>query len=327
MSYRGVLDSRLIRLTASLAVAAATSGCAMPANVAKLNLDIPRDATPVAIEAGLRAMNDPANQQRIQQMVSSPEMKAVERELMSGMVDGSLAALNDTDRAERIGELTSRYATGILQAFSREVAPQIGPAVSELVRSAIRGAMSEALKPDTHAGLAAAISSAMTRDLGPALQRVISENLAGGIAEALQKDEVSRALGETAHLVGREMVLGVNEGMARIQAAKPKGEPSVLGSLESLVNKSSNIAIGITWVLGAVVLVLAGLLARLLMQARKYRSESEAQVAGTRLIAEARNLAEARAGSDELTAARENRFPSVSRASRRGEDRTASVGQ
>lgn len=330
MGYRGALDSMLIRFSAALALSLAMSACMIPTKVAGLDLRIPREATPVAIEAGLRAMNDPANQQRIQQMVSSPEMKAVERELMSGMVDGSLAALNDTDRAKRIGLLTSRYATGMLQGFSRDVAPRVGPAVSEMMRSAVRGAMSEAMKPENQIGLTTAISSAMTRDLGPALQKVLSDNLAVGIAEALQKDEVKRALGETAHLLGREMVLGVNEGMTQIQQAKAKGEPSALGGLEILASKGSNIASGITWVLVAVVLVLGGLLAKLLMQARKYRSESEEQVAGTRLLTEARKASEGKPWSGELIAALESQFPVADRASRarrRGADRTSSVGQ
>ena len=318
MGYCAALSSGLTRFSAALVFSAATSACMIPTKVAKLDLDIPRDATPVAIEAGLRAMNDPANQQRIQQMVSSPEMKAVERELMSGMIDGSLAALSDTDRAERIGALTSRYATGMLQGFSRDVAPQIGPAVSEVMRTAVRGAMSEAMKPENQIGLSTAISGAMTRDLGPALQKVISDNLAVGIAEALQKDEVKRALGETAHLLGREMVLGVNEGMTQIQEAKAKGEPSALGSLTSLANKGSNIASVITWVLVGIVLVLGGVLAKLLMQARKYRSESDEQVAATRLLTEARKASEGKPWSAELIAALESQFPAANRGAKRG---------
>ena len=330
MSYRSALVSMLTRPAAVLALSAATSACMIPTKVAKLDLEIPRSATPVAIEAGLRAMNDPANQARIQQMVSSPEMKAVERELMSGMVDGSLAALTDADRAARIGALTSRYATGMLQGFSRDVAPQIGPAVSEVMRSAMRGAMSEAMKPENQSGFGSAVSGAITRDLGPALQKVISDNLAVGIAEALQKDEVKRALGETAHLLGREMVLGVNEGMTQIQAAKDKGEPSTLGSLQKLANKGSSIASGITWVLAAVVLVLGGLLVKLLMQARKYRTASEEQVAATRLMTEAREAAEGKPWSGELLAALESRFAAPGRgngARRHGGERASSAGR
>ena len=330
MSYLGALDSRLTRFLAVAALSAATSACMIPTKVAKLDLDIPRDATPVAIEAGLRAMNDPENQQLMRQMAASPEMKAAERELVAGLVDGSLAALSETDRANRIGALGSRYATGMLQGFTRDVAPQIGPAITEMTRSAVRSAMSEAMKPDNQNGITTAISTAMTRDLGPALQKVISENLAVGMAEALRKDEVKRALGETAHLLGREIVLGVNEGMTKIQEDKAKGEPSALGSLGSLANQSSNIASGITWVLVAVVLVLGGLLAKLLMQARKYKSESEEQVAATRLMTEARKASEGKPWSGELLAALESRFPAAERGGRglrRGADRTSSVGQ
>lgn len=316
MGYRGALHSRLPRILAVLALSCATSACMIPTKVAKVDLDIPRDATPVAIEAGLRAMNDPANQQRIQQMAASPEMKAAERELMAGMVDGSLAALNDSDRAARISALTSRYATGMLQSFSRDVAPQIGPAVSEVMRSAVRGAMSEAMKPENQLGLTTAVSGAITRDLGPALQKVISENIAVGIAEALQKDEVKRALGETAHVLGREMVLGVNEGLTQIQAAKKQGEPSALGSLENLANKGSSLASVITWVLVAVILVLGGVLAKMLMQARKYRSAAEEQRAATRLMTEARKASAGKPWSGELIAALESRFAAGERAGR-----------
>ena len=109
----------------------------------------------------------------------------------------------------------------------------------------------------------------------------------------------------------------MNEGMTRIQETKAKGEPSALGSLTNLANKGSNIASGITWVLGAVVLVLAGLLARLLMQARKYRTASEEQVAATRLMTEARKASEGKPWSGELIAALESRFPAGNRGAKR----------
>jgi hypothetical protein len=308
MSDHGARISRLMRFSAAVALAISTSACMVPTRVAKLDLEIPRDATPVAIEAGLRALDDPANKQRIQQMLASPEMKAVERELVAGMVDGSLAALSEADRAERIGALTSRYATGMLQGFSRDVAPQIGLAISEMTRSAVRSAMSEAMKPANQRELTTAVSDALTRDLGPALQKVLTDNLGPGIAAALENEEVKRALGDTAHLLGREMVLGVNEGMAKIQDSKAKGDTSMLGSLGNLANKSANVASGITWVLAALVLVLGALLVKLLMQARKYRSESEEKNAETRLLTEARKASEGKPWSGELLAALEDRI-------------------
>jgi preprotein translocase subunit SecG len=323
-----------MRFSAAVALAVSTSACLIPTRVQKLDPEIPREATPVAIEAALRAMDDPANKQRMLQMLASPEMKAVERELVSGLVDGSLASLNEADRAERLGALRSRYATGMLQdftqGFTKDVVPQIGPVVSDVMRSAVRAAMSEAMKPENQLQLTSAISGAITRDLGPALQKVISDNLAPGIAAALQNDEVKRALGETAHLLGREIVLGVNDGMNQIQESRGKGESSMLGSLGNLANKSANVASVITWVLAALVLVLGAFLLKLLMQARKYRSESEEKNAETRLLTEARKASEGKPWSGELIAALEGRARTSerpSKARRRRPDGPSHVGQ
>jgi hypothetical protein len=93
---------------AALGLCLAASACAIPTRVAAVDLAIPREATPVALEAGIRAMDDPANKRRIAEMFASPEMKAVEKELIAGVVDGSLSALGDQNRSERIGALTAR---------------------------------------------------------------------------------------------------------------------------------------------------------------------------------------------------------------------------
>lgn len=263
-------------------------------------------------------------------MLASAEMKDVEKELVAGVVDSSISALSDEDRAKRIAALSSRYASVMLQGFSRDVMPQISPAVMEMTRGAVKGAMSEALKPENQEGVTSAVSTAMTRDLGPALQKVISDNLAVGIAAALQKEEVKRALGETAHLLGREMVLGVNEGMMKAQEIRgDKGESSMLGSLGRLASKGASIATWITLVLAALVVVLGGLLVKLLMQAKKYKNESDESVAETRLMTEARKASEGKPWSAELIAALEDRFHTTDRSTKgglQGPDRSSHVG-
>jgi len=312
--------SRLLAFPAALVLVLGAVGCGLPAKMA-------RDVTPAAIDSGLQAMDTPVNKGRMEHMASSPEIKGVERELISGIVDGSLAMLSDEERMARINALTSRYAAGMMQGFSRQIAPQIGPVVVDVTRSAVRGVMSEAFKPETQTELSTAVSTAMTRDLGPALQKVLSENLGPGIAAALENQEVRRALGDTAHLLGREMVLGVNEGIVKAQQeAKESGEPSTLGSLGKMATKGASIANGITWVLGALVVVLGGLLIKLLMQARKFRSESEEKEAQTRMILAAQKASEGKPWSGELMAALEERFkvPSPLPASRRSSSAHAS---
>ena len=302
--------SRLFGSPAVLVLLLGASGCGLPAKVT-------RDITPAAVDSGLEAMDDPANKKRIAHMLASPGMQDVQKELVAGMVDSSISALSDEDRAKRISALSSRYANAMLQGFSRDVMPQISPAVMEMTRGAVKGAMSEALKPENQKELTSAVSTAMSRDLGPALQKVIRDNLAPGIAAALQNEQVKRALGDTAHLLGREMVLGVNEGMMKAQEIRGgKGESSMLGSLGILASKGASIATGITWVLAALVVVLGGLLVKLLMQARKYKNESEESAAETRLMTEARKASEGKPWSAELIAALEERFHTTDRSTK-----------
>jgi hypothetical protein len=276
--------SRIPRIAVPLSLVMAICGCMVPTKVAKLEMDIPRDATPVVVEAGLDAMNDPANQRRLRALAESPETKAAERELVAGILDGSLAALDDPERAERIGALTSRYASVIIRSMSKDVASDLGPALSAVTRSAVKGAVTEATAPENQRRVAAAISDATTQELGPAMQKVIADNVGPGIAAALQDEQFQRALGETARRIGREVVLGGNEAMAEIEANKAGREQTTLGSIGELAEKGSSIASGVTWVLAAIVVVLGGLLAKLLMQARKLKSQSEEQTAATRLL-------------------------------------------
>lgn len=295
-------------------------GCAIPTRVAELNMAIPKQATPVAIDAGLTALDDPTTKRRMEAMLASPEMKAVQRELLAGMIDGSLATLSDKDRADRIGALASRYTAGMIRGITKEIAPDLGPAAAQAMRSAMKGALSPenqreaqhmltsfvetTIPPITKgisdAHLASSAAEAMTQDLGPAMQKVLKDNLAPGLAEALKDESVRRELGATARVMGREMVLGANEAIAQIQQSKPQGEPSLAARVSSFVSKGATLADTLTWVLVAVVLMLCALVVKLLMQAKRYRQESEQRAAATRLIEEARKASKGKPWSDEL---------------------------
>jgi len=293
--------------TIALSLLLASSACAIPTKVTGVNPDIARETVPIAIQSGLAAMDDPENKARMAALMSSPEMKQIEQELVSGVVDGSLAALSDESRLARIGELSSKYAGAMVAGIMRDVGPEIGPMVGSVMRNAVAGAMRQALAPEN----TQAIATAMTRDLGPAFQKVLAENLAPGIAAALQDEQVRLALGETARVLGRQVVLGVNDGMAEIQANAPKGgEPSTLESLGTLAEKSGDMASLGMWALGALVVVMAALLVKLLMQAKKYKSEVEEREAATRLMTEARRASEGKPWSEELLGALEQQLRS-----------------
>jgi hypothetical protein len=230
MVYPTALAPRVLAFPVAFALALGAVGCGLPAKVV-------RDVTPAAVDSGLEAMDKPVNKAHLEHLAASPQLKGAERELLSGMIDGSLATLSDKERMARISALMATYTT------------------------------------------------AMSRDLGPALQNVLVDNLGPGLAATLENQDVRRALGDTAHLLGREMVLGVNEGILKAQQdAKATGEPSAIGSLGKMASKTASIASGITWVLAALVVVLGGLLVKLLMQARKFRSESKEKDAEARVF-------------------------------------------
>jgi hypothetical protein len=75
--------------------------------------------------------------------------------------------------------------------------------------------------------------------------------------------------------------------------------------------------------------VLGGLLVKLLMQAKKYKNESEESAAETRLMTEARKASEGKPWSAELIAALEDRFHTTDRRTSprdRGPDHGSHVG-
>jgi len=191
------------------------------------------------------------------------------------------------------------------------MAPQVGSIASDAVRGALKGAMGEALDEENQRAMqhfvgsiaqesvrpiakslsdveiSSAMANAMTKELGPALQKVLRDNFGPGLAEALNNEEAQRAIGATFHAMGREMVLGANEAFAQIRQGTTSTAPSVLDGVGDLANQGAKLANVLTWVLGAVVLLLAVWIGKLLAQAKRYCSESEQRAATTRFLTEA----------------------------------------
>src|SRR5689334_5857347 len=95
---------------AALAATLATHGCAGP--LTDLTTEIPRRAVPAAVKGGVDAVEDAATRRRIEQVLASPEMRAAERDLVAGVVDGALDTLGDRERQRRIAALAKDAAEG-----------------------------------------------------------------------------------------------------------------------------------------------------------------------------------------------------------------------
>lgn len=280
-----------VAMTASLSGAA---GCASSARA------VTRDATPGAIQGGIDVMESAATRNRIARILASPEVYAIEREAIAGLTDSALATLTEQERAERIGALTTKMASAILRGAAREA----GPAAAEVSRGVMEGALSAAFRPGRgravegaagalittsvrsaaeglrEAEIGAMIASALTEELGPALERTLRDDLGPGLAEVLKNEELNRALGATARAIGREMVIGAQEGLSK---AEPPREPgSVLGRASDLASKGARLFGSLAWVLFLIIGALAAWIAKLLVQARRYRAEADRRAATSR---------------------------------------------
>ncbi len=218
--------STLIHALLCGAILSLAPGCG--ASVAELSAEIPKAATPAVVEAGLDTLEDPSTRLRLARLLATPEIRAIQRELAAGLLDATLAALGDEERIRphrrahvaRRGQDVSRRGPGAALRWppsvtrgavggaldaaldpgrTKAIEGSVGAVVETTVRSAARGI--------EEADVAKSVSSAMTTQIGPALGTTLRDDVTPGLASTLGDERLHRALGATAHVLGREMVL------------------------------------------------------------------------------------------------------------------------
>lgn len=303
-----------------------SAGCAIPIRVTDLNKDIPKAAMPIAIRAGIDTMSDPETARRMQRLLADPELRAVQQNLVAGLIDGTLATLSDKERAERIGALTTQALMGILGGASRELAA----GAAGVTQGAMNGALDAALNQNRQhelevlmsAVIAASIRAAanglreaelgknltgfLTGELGPALGTAVRKEAAPALAELLRNEELMGALGTTARLLGREMVLGATDALAQTQ--QPREDGSLLSRVTELAHQGARLFGSAAWVLLLIIVALVVWTLKLLAQSRSYREEAERRAATVRLLAEATAVSEGKPWSEELIGALQERI-------------------
>ncbi|XXX75628.1 hypothetical protein WMF30_49055 [Sorangium sp. So ce134] len=312
MRVRGARSGDLLGLMTALSVLLGAAGCALPTRITSVDEEVARVQTPAAIDEGLRKLEDAEIQRRVARMMASPEMRAAQRQLVAGLIDGTLASLSDEGRAARIDELTAQYTRGVVRsavggaldgALDEDARRELRRVTGSLVEASVRQ-LRESLD---EADLGPSVAAALREQLGPALQAVIAENLGPGVTSLLGSEDFQRALGATARVVGREMVAGANDALTEAQQRDGRRDGSMLSRIGHLADEGAQLVSTITWLIGAVAVALAVWVTLLLVQRRRYRVETE-QRARARLLLEAIEAAEGKPWSDELLAALEDRF-------------------
>lgn len=309
MRVRGARSGDLLGLAAAAALLLGAGGCALPTRIASVDEEVARVQTPAAIDEGLGKLEEAETQRRIERLLASPEVRAAQRQLVAGIIDGALASLGEADRAARVDELTAAYARGVVRsamggALSEDSRRDLQRMTGSLVEASVRQ-LRESLD---EADLGPAMSSALREQLGPALQVVLAEDVGPGMTALLGSEDFQRALGATARVIGREMVAGANDALTEVQqrSGGPQGE-SMLSRVGHLADEGAQLVSTITWILGALAVALAVWVTTLLVQRKRYRAETERR-ARARLLLEALEASEGKPWSGELLAALEDRF-------------------
>ncbi len=312
MRVRGARSGDLLGRVTALCLLVGAGGCALPTRITSVDEEVARVQTPAAIDEGLRKLEEAETQRRVERMMASPEMRAAQRQLIAGLLDGTLASLSEEGRAARIDELTAQYMRGAVRsamdgaldgALSEDRRRELQRAAGSLVAASVRQ-LKESLD---EADLGPSVATALREQLGPALQGVIAEDLGPGMTSLLASDELQRALGATARVIGREMVAGASDALTEVQQRGGTQDGSLLSRIGHLADEGAQLVSTITWLLGAVAVALAVWVTRLLMQRKRYRTETE-QRARARLLLGAIEASEGKPWSDELLAALEDRF-------------------
>lgn len=302
------------------------AGCAIPINVTDLNKDIPKAAMPIAIRSGLDTMSEPETARRLQRLLADPELRAVQQNLVAGLLDGTLATLSDKERADRIGALTTRALMAVLGGASRELTAGIAGVTQGAMNGALDAALNQGRQHELETLLTAVIAASiralvqglreaelgktltafLTEELGPALGKSVRQDAAPALAELLRNDELNRALGATARVLGREMVLGATEALAHAQP--PREEGSLLSRVTELAHQGARLFGSAAWVLLLIILALGAWTLKLVAQSRSYREEADRRAATVRLLADATAIAQGKPWSDDLIAALQERI-------------------
>lgn len=277
-----------------------TAGCSGP--VAQLSAEVPKGAVPATIEATIDSLGDPVTRRRIEQILASPELQDVQRDLVAGIVDATLTTFDEQARTERMGLLANKAVLGTLAILNKGL-PGFG---HDLTQGAVGGALDAALSPARGAALARQVgivldaglssaanaagkaeiakgmSGAMKDEIGPALRATLRDQVAPGLAETLKNEELQRALGLTARNLGREMVLGVTEALA--QQKPPPESGSLLSSLTGLAQKGAQLFGSAAWLLVLVIVALFAWILKLMAQARRFREDADRRAQSARLL-------------------------------------------
>jgi hypothetical protein len=182
-----------------------------------------------ALTSTLKALNQPANREQIEELLTSEQVQRSVRELTKAVVDTSLDELTAEERRARIHDLAVGLVRDLGPVFGEQLDKEVLPRVrAEVVRS-VQAALDQLLagaNREKLGRLAAGVARTATDAVAPRIERAIAGGLASGISrgieEALSRDlspAVNKTLDGSSAALARTLRTGAEGAMLGVADA------------------------------------------------------------------------------------------------------------
>lgn len=253
------------------------------------------------VEQTSKELAEPETRRALIAFWSNPEMQAAIRSAAASMTDGTLDALTEPERAQRIAALTDAMAGSFAASFSRRMTPHVvamaGNAMDAAIARALsadnRAAAREMMTEMTQAG-AQAMAVAIRDEIGPALRQSISQEV-GPALTAMLDPKLNHALATTSRQVAYASMLGVQHSLIGDTVSDEAVATGAGIAGQALLFLKLLVAMTVLGLLG-----LVGLIVWLRVQTRREEARMRRREAGTLFLVHALQASEDKPWSPEL---------------------------
>ena len=172
------------------------------------------------INESLRTVLTPDTRELVTDVAALPEIEQATASLVASVTDGTLEALDDEERAERIGQAVEGFVRQVGHTLADVVGREIAPSLSRSVAAGLERALVRLTAEPNRERLA---------ELARTLGHAGAEQLVRGVHVALQDPEVQQTVALTARNVGYQLALGAGDAIHEIEARERAARPAAPG--------------------------------------------------------------------------------------------------
>lgn len=183
----------------------------------------------------LDAVNAPENRAKLEQLLTSPEVRTITRELTGEVVDTALADLAGEERQARLHDLAVQFVERLVPVVGDALSTRVWPELERALVAGVEKALDQALSPEARAKareLAAEVARGAMEATAPQISAAIAQGVATGVEDSVRavlEEQLGPALetllaGDPPLLrrLTREAAHGVLLGIA--DAMEPEGQ-------------------------------------------------------------------------------------------------------